>query len=68
MTSARALILDAAENEREALIDGIKALFNCREADVDEEGDIWVADPQLGHWLNAEKLARVEQALRDGEI
>lgn len=61
-------ILRAVENDRAALIDGIKTLYNCREADVDAEGDIYIADPQRGHWLDDDGLARVARALRAGNI
>lgn len=29
---------------------------NCVEAEVDDEGGIWVANPMTGHWLNAPRL------------
>lgn len=31
--------------------------LNCREASVDADGDVWVADPMVGHWLGAERKA-----------
>ena len=61
-------ILRAVEHDRAALIDGIKSLYNCREADVDDEGDIYIADPQSGNWLDDDGLARVARALRAGDI
>lgn len=30
---------------------------NCREASIAESGDIWIADPQVGHWLSDDELA-----------
>ncbi len=64
----REWILRAAKDDSEALIDGIKYLFNCQEADVDGEGDIHVANPMRSHWLSDDDLARVGQALRAGVI
>ena len=61
-------ILRAVENDRAALIDGIKSLYNCREADVDDEGDIYIADSQCGNWLDDDGLAHVAKALRAGDI
>jgi hypothetical protein len=63
----------AIEHDREGLINGIKWLYNCREAEV-RDGDelidaaIWIADPQRGHWLDADGIARVASALRAGDI
>ena len=39
--------------------------LNCREASVDSDGDVWVADPMVGHWLNDERKATY-LAWRDG--
>ena len=54
--------------DRDLLIDGIKHLYNCQEADVDAEGDVWIANPQQGHWLDDDGLARVARALKAGDI
>jgi hypothetical protein len=37
-------------------VDLVKQRFNCREAEIDREGDIWIADPQVGHWLSESEL------------
>ena len=34
------------------LIDAVINCFNCQEADMDSDGDIWIENPQRGHWLN----------------
>lgn len=31
---------------------------NCGEAEIDDEGGIWISNPQAGHWLDDEKRAR----------
>lgn len=54
--------------DRELLIDGIKTIYNCREADVDEDGRVWIADPQRGHWVDEDGLARIGRALKAGDI
>lgn len=66
--TAREWIIAAAENDKPALIEGVKFLYNCREADADGEGDIWIADPQSGHWLSDDDLERVGRALKAGDI
>jgi len=33
----------------------------CRDADVDVDGDVWIADPQSGHWLGGDDLARLSR-------
>lgn len=66
--TAREWIIAAVENDKPALIEGIKTLYNCREADADAEGDIWIADPQSGHWLRDDDLERVGRALKAGDL
>lgn len=39
----------------ETLASDVREYFNCREASVDDQGDIWIADPQVGHWCTAEE-------------
>jgi hypothetical protein len=56
----------AAKNDREVLIDGIKTIHNCREADVSADGGIWIAKPQAGHWLDTDRAAEVVRALKVG--
>lgn len=61
-------ILAALEFGKAELIDGIRHIFNCREADVDNDGDIWIAGPMRGHWLDEDGIARIERALELGDI
>jgi len=37
---------------KEKVISLIQEYFNCTEADVDDNGDIWIANPQTGHWID----------------
>lgn len=30
---------------------------NCHEAEFDDEGGIWIANPQRGHWLDDDQRA-----------
>ncbi|MDZ7711718.1 MAG: hypothetical protein U5L06_00695 [Rhodovibrio sp.] len=50
------------DNRREigadALAADVRKCFACRKADVDEDGDIWIADPQTGHWLGGDDKLR----------
>lgn len=32
---------------------------NCRDADVDVDGEVWIADPHRGHWLAADDIERL---------
>jgi len=62
-------ILAAIENDPPALEEGIRFLFNCREVEVSaDDGGIWIADPQRGHWLGADDLTVVGEALKAGMI
>jgi hypothetical protein len=62
-------IKDAIETDCDALKDGVRWLFNCREVEINlNDGTIWIADPQRGHWLSADDLAVVSKALKAGDI
>lgn len=65
----RAWILEAYGNDKTALLEGVMTLFNCHEAAISlETGDIWIANPQRGHWLDADGLDQVGRALKAGDI
>ena len=56
---ARKHILGSIEGDTDArtnLIDAVKTWANCHEADVSLEGNIWICNPQRGHWLNDDDL------------
>jgi hypothetical protein len=56
-TEARAIVLLAVKNAgREEILGKIVEWNNTTDNDVDAAGDVWVADPQIGHWLNDERL------------
>jgi hypothetical protein len=61
-------IKEAINNDRAALIAGIKYMFDCREAEIDSEAGIWIADPQEGHWLDADGVANLARVLKAGDI
>lgn len=37
--------------------DGIQEWLNVEIAEIDESGDVWVANPCVGRWLSAEQKA-----------
>jgi hypothetical protein len=39
--------------------DKVVEVFNCREVEISEDGNVWIADPQAGHWLSDEDLQKV---------
>jgi hypothetical protein len=43
----------------------VMEFFNCREADIDADGDIWIADPQKGHWLDRDERRRLRKWLAE---
>lgn len=56
---ARKHILGSVEGDAEArtnLIDAVIQWANCHEVDIGEDGRIWIAHPQKGHWLSDDKL------------
>ena len=52
-----------ADADKDDLIDAIKARYNCHEADVDDAGAIYIADPQTSHWLDDEALIALHRSL-----
>lgn len=64
----RNVIKTALDNDNHALIEGIKQLFNCHHVDVTEAADVWIANPQRGHWLDDDGRALVARALERGDI
>lgn len=38
--------------------------YNCAEADVDADGDVWIADQMTGHWLTGRELVALADWLR----
>ena len=53
INEARSIISTCRSDE---LVGAVKEWANCQEADIDEAGDIWIANPQTGHWLGEDKL------------
>lgn len=52
---ARQRVIDADQVE---LAESVKRFFNCRECEIDDAGDIAIADPQERHWLSDGDLVR----------
>jgi hypothetical protein len=44
---------------REDALAIIRVHYNCETASIDDEGDVWIRGPQLGHWLGDEELEDV---------
>jgi hypothetical protein len=59
ITNGHYIIANAAANwEGDSTIeDAICERFNCREARVAADGSVYIADPQRGHWIDAESHA-----------
>lgn len=56
---ARAIIRRSMmDSGRDLVIPAIMEWANCREADVDDDGRIWIANPQRGHWLSDDDLIK----------
>lgn len=54
---ARKTILAAIENAgRDEILAEIVRWNNTTENDIDEGGDVWVSNPQTGHWLDDDRL------------
>jgi len=48
-----------ADCDRETIIALVCEWANCREADIDPAGGVWICDPQRGHWLDDDDKERL---------
>jgi hypothetical protein len=55
-----AMLVDAYGAEEPQPVDRVKEWLNCQEAEIDENGNIWVSGPMTGHWLSADRKAEFE--------
>ena len=62
---ARASIRDAYKNDPEGTITAIRDRFNCQLAEIDDDGDVWIAEPQAGHWLKDADLLDLVDWMED---
>lgn len=46
-----------AQADEDDVIEHITTTFNCREAAVDSIGNVWICNPQSGHWINEHQLS-----------
>ena len=44
------------EMGEDTLTDRIREWANCRTVHIDDDGDVWIEDPQAGHWLTEDDL------------
>jgi hypothetical protein len=58
----------AMENDMDGLTNGIKFIFNCRDAEIADARRIWIGSPMRGHWLDQDDLDHVARALAAGDI
>lgn len=57
--------LEMAELNGHNPVDLVKEFFNCTEAEIDKEGDIWIANPQTGHWLREDEKEKLMSWLKN---
>lgn len=61
---ARAHILEAISVAgREAVLEAVIEFNNTADNDIDAEGNVWVSNPQVGHWLNDDHLIEFAEFL-----
>jgi hypothetical protein len=64
MSTAKQIIADAARNWDDCctaeppyrIEDAIRENMNCREASVDDDGAVYISDPQMGHHLSYNEM------------
>lgn len=58
MTINETILTIVANTSIEEAQDLVRQWRNVEEAEIDAAGDIWVANPQTGHWLDDDAKAR----------
>lgn len=62
--AARAIIIRAIKDVgRDQIINAIGDWNNTIDNDIDSDGDVWVSDPQTGHWVNDDRLIELAELL-----
>lgn len=46
---------NVAEVIHEIEVDDVRVWANCTDVDADADGNVWIAGPQTGHWLNRDE-------------
>lgn len=57
MTTNQHILAIVAERGLDRARELVAQWCNSSEIDIDNDGDIWIANPQTGHWLNEERKA-----------
>lgn len=52
-----------ADADKDELRQAVRCHFNCEDVDIDEAGDVWIARPMTGHWLDDAGLIALHKAL-----
>lgn len=62
----RTVIVGVIDDQgRDAVLMALGQWANATECDIDAEGDVWVCNPQAGHWLDETKLAEFAKFLTE---
>lgn len=57
MTSNEYILVIVANTSAQEACALVTGWCNASEVEIDDAGDIWIADPQTGHWLDDDKKA-----------
>ncbi|OHV85970.1 hypothetical protein [Ensifer sp. LCM 4579] len=58
MTTNEAILEIVANTSLEEACGFVTEWCNASEVEIDESGNIWIANPMTGHWLDEEKKAQ----------
>ena len=62
---ARTYILEGVEHSSmQEMLDCVAGWNNTTDNQIDEWGDVWVANPQIGHWLSDNQLVEFVNSLQ----
>lgn len=56
-TTNTAILKIVANTSMEEACSLVTQWCNASEVEIDDKGDIWIANPQRGHWLSDERKA-----------
>ena len=64
---AREYLIIGRATDQKVLEAAIRAKWDCRFAEVDRDGNVWIEEPQVGHWLSDAHLIETVKCLNEAQ-
>lgn len=54
------------ESDESTVEDWFRTVFNCSKAEIAEDGSLWIEGPQVGHWVDQERINQAIESIDAG--